>query len=134
VERRALNGLIPNYSDGIQELNRRSQRQNPTKELVSYHRLSKLIRLLQTRQIETVLVEIPIQDPTPLDPELEQLAIEKDILLVRASQVSALTQDDFTDGLHMNAVAAERYSRELATVIDWRKILPALSLPLPNTN
>ncbi len=135
VERRALNSFIPNYRDGIQELNRRSQRQNPNAdEVVSYHRLSKLIQLLQSRQIATVLVEIPIQNPTPIDPELEQLAIDKDILLVRATQVSTLTPHDFTDGLHMNATAAERYSQELANAIDWRRIFPTLSLPLPITN
>ncbi len=135
VERRVLNSLVPNYRDGIQELNRRSQRQiAKADEVVSYHRLSKLIQMLQSRQIAIVLVEIPIQNPTPIDPELAQLAIEKDILLVKSSQVATLTRDDFTDGLHMNASAAERYSQELAIAIDWRRVFLKLSLPTPSLN
>ncbi len=80
-----------------------------------------------------VLVEIPIENPIPIDPELEKLLTEKQVLLVKASQLSRLTQNDFTDGMHMNAIAAGRYSQELAKTIKWR-VLFQTSSSLPTTS
>lgn len=135
VERRVLDGIIPEYRLGIQELNRRSQtRTSQTKIPGSYKRLSKLIQSLQTRNIAVILVEIPIQNPSPFDPELVQLAIANKVLLVKASQLSTLTPNAFVDGIHMNSNAAEQYSRELAAAIDWRSLFQELPLLTPTIN
>ena len=123
VERRALDGLIPNYRSGIQELNRRSQGEmHRTQKAASYRRLSGLMHKLQSRKMTVVLAEIPIENPSSIDPELEQLASENNILLVKASQFAPFAKEDFSDGLHMNAIAAQRYSQELGKTIDWREL------------
>lgn len=130
VERRVLERVIPNYRSGIQELNRRGQCEvSRTEKPASYLRLSNMIHVLQSRQIGVVLVEIPIQDSSSIDPELEKLASENNVLLVKTSHVSLYTRDDFTDGLHMNAVAAERYSQELGKIIDWPSLFLRSSTP-----
>ena len=122
VERKVLSELIPNYQEGIQQLNRNQPKLKVSESEVSYRRLRDLIHRLQSQQIAVVLAEIPVPEPIPIDQELRSLAAEFSVQLIDCQALAPLPIGSYPDGLHMNSEAADLYSRYLASQLNWERL------------
>jgi hypothetical protein len=122
IERRALDLIIPGYQDGIQELNSRLKAARRRVESApTYDRLAELIDIARRDSVQVVLVAMPVPTPYELDADLVATAERTGAVLLDCREISELTREMFPDGLHMNAAAAEIFSRRLALEFPWPK-------------
>jgi len=137
VERRLLDELIPGYRDGMQIVNQRQSAEADQQTAIqrpTYHRLREFIARAREHGVRVILAAMPIADRYELDPELLDVVDETGIELVDCRDVPGIRPEMFPDGIHMTPEAAERYSRYLASVLPWSRLMEPESGRLTEQN
>lgn len=116
IQRRILDDLIPEYRAGMDELNRRMNRdkQKASSQEHHYERLRELIALAERDGVQVILAAMPVPEAYEFDPELLELVQNTSAELVDCRVVEGITLPMFFDGLHMDEEAQQLYSQDLA--------------------
>ncbi|MDA1018181.1 MAG: hypothetical protein O3A00_27465 [Planctomycetota bacterium] len=117
VQYRVLDTIIPDYresSDRINEAVVDPQPRVPTNPVNTFTRLSRFVELAHVHNVQVVLVAIPVPDEYDIAPGLIEFCAARNIRLIDARRVPGIDNSMFPDGLHMNPVAAGRFSRYVA--------------------
>jgi lysophospholipase L1-like esterase len=121
VQRRVLDAIIPGYRDMSMWINAAivSRQPRPSTKPVAptFTRLARFIDLAEAHGVQVVLVAIPVPVPVryEIPAELTAFSETRSISLIDARHLKGIDDTMFPDGLHMNAVAAKRFSRHVAS-------------------
>lgn len=126
VTRRVFDALIPGYRGGMERINATLRQTAPADTKPRYERLRKLLELAERDGVQVVLAAMPVPEPYEFDAELLSLVDQSAVKLLDLRQVDTITREHFFDGLHMDATAAQAYSRALA-----RALIATLPLNAP---
>lgn len=117
VTRRVFDALIPGYRGGMEQINATLRQTAQAETPPRYERLRKLLELAERDGVHVVLAAMPVPEPYEFDAELLSLVHQSAVRLLDLRQVDSITRERFFDGLHMDATAAQAYSRTLARAL-----------------
>ncbi|WP_339749041.1 hypothetical protein [uncultured Rubinisphaera sp.] len=119
LQRRMLDKVIPQYREGMDQLNGRLQiaGSSSRKEQISYERLLKFIALAEQDDVQVILVAMPVPEFYEFDTPLLEVVSSTSAQLVDCRLIPGLTNDMFFDGLHMDEQASRIYTTALAEKI-----------------
>lgn len=126
VTRRVFDALIPGYRGGMERINATLRQSAQADPHPHYERLRNLLELAEHDGVDVVLAAMPVPEPYEFDAELLSLVNQSSVRLLDLRQVDTITHESFFDGLHMDATAAQAYSRALA-----RALIATLPQPAP---
>ncbi len=111
VQRRLLDAVIPNYQNTPNRMNDAMKEcQSATPPKPTHERLARLIEVANGHNVQVVFVAIPVPNEYVVDPGLLEFASKREIPLIDARHIDGVQAEMFPDGLHMNSVAAARFS------------------------
>ncbi len=115
VQTRVLDAAIPQYRDGIQELNRRQKVQACLRaDQPTYERLAGLLKHLEQQQVNLAVVAMPVVQQYEIDSELLELLAKHSVFFMDCRHITGITNEMIPDGVHLNPQAAVIYSQHLA--------------------
>jgi len=118
IQRKVLDNVIPDYREGMDELNARMVEQSET-ELVAetgpdYLRLLEFIAQAERDGVQVILAAMPVPQAYEFDAGLLEVVASTSAELVDCREVPGMTEDMFFDGLHMDERGQQLYSTTLA--------------------
>ncbi len=123
IRNKILSILIPHYMTSTQEINRRLRGTNSAASAsdTTYRELSLTIEQLKSYGKDIVLMAMPVRNnPYSLDPELLNTVKNKDITLLDYRNLDFITDDLFTDEMHLtkagSALLTARLVDDLAKI------------------
>ncbi len=125
-----LRRLVPYYRSETRRLNQRHQaylaRVSSQKEAeggtpaYTYQELQRFMQTLRTSGAHGVFCLMPLPDEQSLDPRLVETIESAGMTFVDFRDLAVHTKGHYPDGYHMDAVAADMYSRAVAEpVLEW---------------
>ncbi|TWT59395.1 hypothetical protein [Rubinisphaera italica] len=119
LQRRVLDQVIPQYREGMDQLNGRLQIATSAspKVQVSYERLLKFIALAEQDDVQVILVAMPVPEYYEFDSALLEVVSSTSAQLIDCRLIPGLTNEMFFDGLHMDEQASRIYTTALAEKI-----------------
>ncbi|WP_013627266.1 hypothetical protein [Rubinisphaera brasiliensis] len=118
IQRRVLDSVIPDYREGMDELNASLVAQ--TKEQIveetgpGYQRLLEFIAQAEQDGVQVILAAMPVPQAYEFDAGLLEVVDSTSAVLVDCRNVPGMTEDMFFDGLHMDERGQKLYSQTLA--------------------
>lgn len=122
MQHRVLSWVVPNYIQETQELNQvvqsgRKKNAPSAPPRSTYRRLERLMSMLRRIDVRGVFVAMPGATDQTLDPMLVETVREGGMTFVDGRRIERLGAERFFDGVHMDAAAADVYSRFVAGAI-----------------
>ena len=124
VKSRALTVLIPHYKTQTRAINFILQSSasgqahgGAERPRCTYERLRRLLQILRQGGTRGVFILMPHPGYQSLDPELLRVLADGEALFVDLHGLSARVEGHFPDGYHMDAMAADLYSRAAADAV-----------------
>jgi hypothetical protein len=117
VGRRILDTLIPHYRASAMRINnaltdearKRSLGYQPT-----YHRLEEFLRMAAGHGVRVVLVAMPVESLYQINPQIKRTAEATGATFIDSRLAEGLSEESYSDGMHMTSSGAAIYSRSLA--------------------
>ena len=126
VQRRLLDAVIPNYRDTSNRMNdvmnERQSFERATLPKPTYERLKRLIEVADSHNVQVVFVALPVPDEYVVDHGLLEVASKCEIPMIDARHIDGVQDEMFPDGLHMNSIAAARFSQVVG-----KQLAPSIS-------
>ncbi|MES9970953.1 MAG: hypothetical protein ABW092_13045 [Candidatus Thiodiazotropha sp.] len=117
IRNRMLSMLIPHYMTSTQEINRRLRNTNDTAggADTTYRELSQVIEQLKSYDKDIFLMAMPVRNNHySLDPELIDTVKNSDITLLDYRNLDFITDDLFTDEMHLTKAGSALLTARLA--------------------
>lgn len=117
VRTRLLASVVPDYEQAAQRLNQAvtdrdstlTEFSNPT-----FTRFEHLVALAKKSEIQFAVVAIPVGTPFRIDKRLTDICRQNNIVHIDATSVAGIERSSFPDGYHMDAAAAELFTKFVA--------------------
>ncbi len=125
VRTRALDELIPYYRETQRALSKVGSSTAPSEAAPVHHtytRLKRFLEIIDTKEVETIFIAMPVREPYTLDPALPRIIESAGARFLDLESVPKLTAEYYRDSLHLLPPGAKIYSNFLGG-----KLAPLLS-------
>ncbi|MDB4537348.1 hypothetical protein N9230_01905 [Akkermansiaceae bacterium] len=80
----------------------------------SYARMERFVELVKSMGVQLWLIPMPQPDYWAIDPQLLELIEKNELGLLDARSIPGMSEEDFSDGYHLGASGAEKFTRWFA--------------------